>query len=67
MVYFKYYLIIDKFLKLNIKGDMDKMIDMYIELICFSNLILVFVYYLKFVFLFYIWFVNNIKMDGEID
>lgn len=42
------------------------MVDIYLELICISRLIFIFDYYFKYVILFYMWFINNIKMDKEI-
>lgn len=42
------------------------MVDIYLELICISRLIFIFDYYFKYVILFYLWFINNIKMDKEI-
>lgn len=53
-------------MNLNIIGYFNVEVNRYIILICFSNLILVFDYNLKFVILFYIWFVNDMKINEEI-
>lgn len=66
-MHFKHYLITDKPLKPNIKGDTDKMINTYTALTCSSNPTSAPAYYSKLVILSYIWFVNDTKMDGETD
>lgn len=53
-------------MKLKIKGNLSIYVIKYIELICLSKLILVFDYYFKCIFLLYIWYINNMKIDGEI-